>query len=393
MYSPIIPPKKLDGGEVTRQGPDGNNKNDESFFNFIDFYVKANDVQKLKTYFIDSPSELNRRDTNGAYPIMHIIQKGSLNMVQAIFPLSQKHKRVKDNQGRGVLFYAVMSGNCDILIHIGKSVTRFSEVDQNGFSLDHYAALLTNHKQAKQIFRYLHNKLDCDLKSNNGYSPLMILSAVSCLDPDTLKTCFYAYCTVANYHALNCMNLALSNGNIAMAKNLKALKSTYQDSTDFPHAFSAALGNIETFEYAEKEPSIEMNIQGKVDGMNIVHYAAEYGEERMVRYLIVKRNICKPQCLSTSGYTPLHYAAKGSSPHVVIELLRLGANVNARGMTDGNTPLHLAAEAGSPYTIRVLLEHGADRNVINSKQQTPLQVAVLKGHVKAKELLQNFQVN
>lgn len=55
-----------------------------------------------------------------------------------------------------------------------------------------------------------------------------------------------------------------------------------------------------------------------------------------------------------SGWTPLHLASAAGYEAVTEELLRLGADVNARGL-EGLTPLHAAVSSGS-YQVALSLQ-------------------------------------
>jgi ankyrin repeat protein len=86
------------------------------------------------------------------------------------------------------------------------------------------------------------------------------------------------------------------------------------------------------------------------------------------------------------GETPLHTAVIEGNLARVQELLRAGADVNARA-TQGETPLHLAAALGDAAIARELINHGADLNAQDSVQFTPLHRAAMNDHVGVMELL------
>jgi hypothetical protein len=79
-------------------------------------------------------------------------------------------------------------------------------------------------------------------------------------------------------------------------------------------------------------------------------------------------------------------AARGGDAARVRELLRKGANVNAR-TENGITPLHWAAFWGHVDFVRLLLEHGAEVNAREENGWTPLHVAALTGHAEVARLL------
>ena len=71
---------------------------------------------------------------------------------------------------------------------------------------------------------------------------------------------------------------------------------------------------------------------------------------------------------------PLHLAAQKGWTEIMEALLDAGSDVNAKGHSDW-TPLHNAAKGGSIGGCRLLLQRGANREVLNSDQKTPQQVA------------------
>jgi ankyrin repeat protein len=84
------------------------------------------------------------------------------------------------------------------------------------------------------------------------------------------------------------------------------------------------------------------------------------------------------------GATPLMYAALYADTPLVSDMLRRGANPNARSHV-GSTALMWALE--NPATVQVLLEHGADVNVTSDFGRTPLLVAAQLAPLETVSLL------
>ncbi|CAG9464988.1 unnamed protein product [Pedinophyceae sp. YPF-701] len=81
-----------------------------------------------------------------------------------------------------------------------------------------------------------------------------------------------------------------------------------------------------------------------------------------------------------SGYTPLHYAARGGHDACVQVLLSAGADVNARTGAGQATPLHRAAYMGHAGTLDILLAAGADPAAQDADGATPGHKAAAQGH-------------
>jgi ankyrin repeat protein len=75
-----------------------------------------------------------------------------------------------------------------------------------------------------------------------------------------------------------------------------------------------------------------------------------------------------------SGMTPLSRAVLQGDPNATRDLLRRGADVDARN-DDGCAPIHHAVSLGYHETLDVLLAAGADANARDGRGRNPLQLA------------------
>jgi len=80
----------------------------------------------------------------------------------------------------------------------------------------------------------------------------------------------------------------------------------------------------------------------------------------------------------TNGCALLHHAAYGGQEDIVGELLRRGANIDARDRS-GLTPLHYAAFVGASEIARRLICEGADPSAVNDSLTTVLHLAAAGG--------------
>lgn len=73
-------------------------------------------------------------------------------------------------------------------------------------------------------------------------------------------------------------------------------------------------------------------------------------------------------------------AAQNGHVEVIRTLVELGAEADAEDR-DGDRAAHHAAFGDEPAALRALAAAGADLNARNRRRQTPLHIAVNKGHL------------
>eukprot|EP00667_Euglena_gracilis_P019519 EG_transcript_20933 len=86
-----------------------------------------------------------------------------------------------------------------------------------------------------------------------------------------------------------------------------------------------------------------------------------------------------PNTRDLNGDTCLYIAAELGFLSVACELLKFGAEVDARSGPSRNTPLHAACWAGHAPVAAYLIDCGAEVDARNAAQQTPLHVACATG--------------
>lgn len=152
-----------------------------------------------------------------------------------------------------------------------------------------------------------------------------------------------------------------------------------------------------------------------------IHSAASLGANKALTVLMEVLGL-QPTTLGPSGWTPLHYAAKGGHTETIQLLVEAGANPNAID-ANGRTPLHIAAGAGHAKATAMLIDlkaivqfpdinknfpiheaaasgdlktfynfynRGADLNLMDGTQQTPLKIAASTGAAfLCRSLIQN----
>lgn len=112
--------------------------------------------------------------------------------------------------------------------------------------------------------------------------------------------------------------------------------------------------------------------------------AAQNGNDERLRQCLERNPMCihHDGASGSSGYTPLHYAARGGHAECIGLLLRAKASVHAR-TSGGATPLMRAAFAGHASVIAQLLRAGSSVEAQDSDGDTALHKAASQQHEAA----------
>ena len=89
---------------------------------------------------------------------------------------------------------------------------------------------------------------------------------------------------------------------------------------------------------------------------------------------------------TSSGATPLHFAARSGQQLLAGRLIEAGADVNAKNSL-GQTPLHLAVRKNDSAMEKFLLKRGADKHAKDECGMTPYRLAQILGHSDSLEFL------
>eukprot|EP00042_Codosiga_hollandica_P018081 m.51891 g.51891 ORF g.51891 m.51891 type:complete len:132 (-) comp48381_c0_seq1:145-540(-) len=88
---------------------------------------------------------------------------------------------------------------------------------------------------------------------------------------------------------------------------------------------------------------------------------------------------------SQDQWTSLHYAACHRF-EILRYLLSFGPNINVLNI-DRKTPLFEAVSFGDVDCARLLLEHGADATIRDSRNRSPMDIAIQQGNAELVALL------
>ncbi|MDR2113370.1 MAG: ankyrin repeat domain-containing protein, partial [Candidatus Accumulibacter sp.] len=79
--------------------------------------------------------------------------------------------------------------------------------------------------------------------------------------------------------------------------------------------------------------------------------------------------------VNLSGWPPLVYAAYNGHAEIIDYLIGQGAEVDAKA-ENGSTALFFAARLGHIEAVKTLLKHRADPNIVNDRDETPVDWAL-----------------
>lgn len=131
------------------------------------------------------------------------------------------------------------------------------------------------------------------------------------------------------------------------------------------------LQSVRAVEALLSAPNIQAEVRNK-KGESALMLCAIRGDLAMAKLLIEH-----DADVNKTGWTPLHYAASGTSQNQV-EMVRLlldnAAYIDAAS-PNGSTPLMMAAMYGRSDVLKVLIEEGADASLRNEKGLTAIDFA------------------
>lgn len=137
---------------------------------------------------------------------------------------------------------------------------------------------------------------------------------------------------------------------------------------------------------------VRADLQGMY-GRTALSIAAETGNVAIVRHLLSRGSVIRPDTADDMDRTPLHYAARLCHSTITrMLLLTDGVDPNARCKA-GRTPLHYVADAlachrpDAAACASLLLHCGADPDSKDSTGRTPLHLAAESGKTEVVRLL------
>jgi NAD-dependent deacetylase sirtuin 2 len=280
-----------------------------------------------------------------------------------------------DDEGYTLAMRAIEGNQYDMVVALVTRMNASIGLDtknQYGFTCLHLAAY---HEVSPQLFDYV---LDAstkvvDSREAGGWSPLIIAASKG-----NLEFCEKLIKRGANVNAVTHMDqtalyVASNNGYLGIVKLLiesgADAKIRVKKSFDSPAIAAITSGRIEVLQYLVKsEP--ELLRLPTVSGATLLHAAAQIGKLPTVEDLL--KAGAEVDAKKKDGTTPLACAAALGHTLIVAKLIENGASLEVRNGF-GGTPLHLACNSKQLAMVKLLLESKANPNAADTDRISPLQ--------------------
>ena len=187
----------------------------------------------------------------------------------------------------------------------------------------------------------------------------------------------------------NKCNEDLHNG--IKGSDLEQIKKAIENGANVNHVeentketplFKAITTKLEIIDLLVKAGA-NVNARNKYDE-TVLHKACEYEDVELIMYLLGKE--VDVNAVDDQGKTPLLVALYGyisdekERLEIVRKFIEKGANVNVKDTIDKNTPLHLACDKGDIEIVKLLVENKANTKEKNGDDETPYEVAKIRGY-------------
>jgi ankyrin repeat protein len=135
------------------------------------------------------------------------------------------------------------------------------------------------------------------------------------------------------------------------------------------------------------EEGAQVNLRDPWDECSALHRACVRGSREVCSLLLAHG--ADATAVNESGSTPLVHASVHGHTDVVALLLAHGCgDIDLQRAGTRSTALHSAVYNGHAGVVRALLVAGADPRIVNHHGETPLAMAVTRGHTECVALLQ-----
>ena len=374
--------------------------------------ILNNDLTALRVY-INRPKLINlSAGTSGISPLGIACQSGNMEATQLLLNAGADIYQ-RDSHRRIPAVLALKHKQNKIIDLLFKYQKDWTQIDQDSFTLMHYAAQANNIKVLKKC---LAQRVDIDKKGTKDWTALHFAAregnteAVIFLKEngaDVSARMYYGwspaelsalkfpritrYLGLSNFRSFGVENLLANQPKSIPLRNLPPLhKAIAQNDSRKVTSLLVAKKNLQTIdanndnalEYAIKkrryrfihqlvEAGVKINVQdfnGSTPLLNLIRQR----KSKLAIFLLEKG--ADPNIEDLDKNTPLLLAMEKKQISVVKNLLKNDANLFCKNIFE-NSSLHLAVYSNSIELVNLLLTNGADVDSTNIKGEIPLHIA------------------
>ncbi|MCK0154297.1 ankyrin repeat domain-containing protein [Alcanivorax sp. S6407] len=180
------------------------------------------------------------------------------------------------------------------------------------------------------------------------------------------------------------------SGNVAMLDALLAAGAdpNQYSANGFAIIYQAAYKNQPEIIKRLAAAGADLNSRSGKGGFTSLMTAADNGQKDAILALIGAQ--AEINATTSDGYSALYYAAGSNHPDVVTMLMAAGANPELGAGRYQWTPVHKAAQEGNYEVLENLLKYGANANARDTDGDTPMDLAMRKGYEKTPQVLGSY---
>jgi len=330
-------------------------------------------------------------NNNGATPLYVAAQNGHLHVVKTLVNLGANIEKGLDKFGETPLYVAAEKGHIDIVRHL---VERGANIDVVAGAGQYTPLITAIVNGSPEVMQYLLNQCaNMTIKDGlTGSTPVQWAFIQKNLEKMDImaraKNRTSKKCTkqvIINKHVVHC----------PITQNWKFQNQTYKKISTLGKA--AAENDYEKIKGVVKsgcdilynKTKFLYRFQGLKAGFSALHIASTHGANEVISKLLSYENFFTKFIDSQDdfGATAVYAAAYWRYSSTVKVLHEAGADMNIPNQ-NGATPLYVAAQNGHFHTVKTLVDLGANIDIaLDTKNQSPLMIAVYKGHQKIVQFL------
>ena len=350
--------------------------------------AKAGNLEDLKVYLIENPTEFDQTDERESTPIHFACDRNYLDIVKFLVDKGADINK-QDTDGDTPLIWAIARNN----YHIAKYLVENGS-DVNILNNNHVNALIwaVYRADAKMTKLLIDNGIDLVVQDYEGNTALHLAGIYQRVEIAKLLIDSGADLTIRESRGRTPLVLtAREHGNLEIIRYMIENGADINSADNYGSTaleLSAWRGYEETMNYLlEKGAEIP---DADYKKFHMANFCCQKSLENL--YLKLDEIGVFDRILQETDKNLFSEAAKGDSPQIINWLCEKKFAINEKDYY-GWTPLHYAAENGNLQIFKTLIENGADADLRNSIGETAFNIAQSKSNKNICNYLQEAMVD